>query len=200
MIVVDRETFFDQLGLRNVKARIRDRKEGDRVCATIIEFLRAEGVIELEESSEDQLRELNLMIPGTSLHVALTSELKVKLKDLALIALILLGIGQGAWPAVAAGLLTNLIAKISTVRKQYGERCILESLGEINQRSREAICVNLYGHPCRYPRAGCQFMKPEGETCGFGLDGIQQTLHSLEAREIIRRENSVEPFIWKIVF
>ncbi|HEX9668260.1 MAG TPA: hypothetical protein VGC93_02140 [Thermoanaerobaculia bacterium] len=197
-VVITRDTFLGQLGLMDLSSRIRDRREGDEVYKAVLGFLQAENAVELREASGGQVRELNLMIPGTPLHVRLTSELKEKLNGLMIIALILLGIGQGAWPTVGTAVLAGLVAKITKLRKEYGELCIVESLGEVAKRSDESVCTNLYGRPCRYPNAACQFMKSEGQTCLFGLAEIKQTLTALEARDVLRRENSVEPFIWKV--
>lgn len=196
--VITRDTFLDQLGLTELSSKIRDRREGDRIYEAVLDFLQAEDALDPRDASMGQVRELNLMIPGTPLHVRLTSELKEKLNGLMIIALILLGVGQGVWPTVGTAVLAGLVAKITRLRKEYGELCIAESLGEIAKRSDESICVNLYGRPCRYPSAKCQFMKSEGQTCLFGLAQIRQTLTALETKDILRRENSVEPFIWKI--
>lgn len=200
VIVITRDNFLHVLQLSDVQQNFKDRSEIDQLYKVLLDFLMAEKA--LKDIPEDQIhfREIALRIPGTPIHIRLSGVLRERLEDFIALYLILTGLAEGNWVKITASVIIGLIGKVASLKKDLGERCIIDSLGEIKQRTDREICINLFGRECRYPTANCQFMKQDEPVCQFEPNALRITLEALEKRQILKKENNVEPFIWGIVF
>lgn len=198
--VITRDNFIHVLQLPDIQQKLKERSEIDHLYNALLEFLTSEGALTDTLQDQTQLRELAIRIPGTPVHVRLSGVLRDKLEDFVALYLILSGVAEGNWVKITASVVIGLANKVSILRKHLGERCVVESLGEVSPRDDKSICLNLFGKRCRYPQSHCQFMKQDNLICQFELEAVSITLESLEKRKILKKETNVKPFIWSIVF
>lgn len=198
-VVITRENFFSQLELKKYQQRFTGSNNIDHFYKSLLDFLiNDESILEMPED-KIQLSELAIRIPGTPVHVKLSGLLRDKVTDFIAIYLVLSGIEQGNWLKITASAVVELMGRCKILRKKFGERCIVYSLGEVSHRTIKEICLNLYGKDCRYKNAGCQFNTKKNNLCNFELDAIKETVEYLECKKILKKENSAEPIIWSVV-
>ncbi len=198
-VAITREDFFGQLDLKEYQKRFKGSDSLDHLYRSVLDFLADDGSMMETRADEIQYRELAIRIPGTPVHVRLSGLLRDKIADFIALYLVLSGIEQGNWPKITASAVVELMGRCRILRKKYGERCVVYSLGEISHRTSKEICLNLYGKDCRYKDAGCQFETQKARLCKFELEDIRKTMEYLEDKKILKKENSVEPIIWSIV-
>jgi hypothetical protein len=194
--LVTRDNFMDVLALDQAKKFVRDRDHADGLYHVIVEVLNRTDTRKLSQANTSSY-DLALRIPGTGIHVRLTNLLRDSLRDIVLCYLLLMGHGIEQPALASAALLTHLLQNLSKLRKDVGERCVVESIGEVENPTAEGICANLLDVNCRYPTAGCQFMV-RSAICGLHLSATKETLAGLESRKIVEKTLAVEPYRWRV--
>jgi hypothetical protein len=184
------------LDLGRAASHVRDRERLSVLYDLILEHLKSSGSLSLvgAESTGD----VAFRIPGTAINFRITGLLQDSLKDMVTAYLLVERIAAGRHELVLAGLVKTVMEHLSLLRTALGERCIVESLGEITPATAENVCINLFNNFCRYPKAQCQFMDKES-VCTMQLVPAKSSLQSLEAKKIVRRIRTLDPEEWAIV-
>jgi hypothetical protein len=193
---VTRDNFVNVLHLEGAASHVRDRERVNKLYELVLEFLKSAAASEpvgVENSGDIAFR-----IPGTAVHFRLTGLLQDSLKDLVTAFLLVEGISAGRHELVLAGLVKTAMEHLSSLETRLGERCVVESLGEITPTTTENVCINLFNNMCRYPGAQCQFMDKDA-VCTIQPSASKGVFESLEARKLVRRIRTVDPEEWVIV-
>lgn len=195
---INRDNFLEKLGFSHVRERLLERAKISHLYAELVDFLQKNGVEIMVGSEKLDSRQLDFKIPSTPIHFNLTSFIKDKIEAFISIFLILDGASEDNYLKIGSGVIMSFMNKVTLLNKKYGELCIVESMAEVKLNTKEEICLNLYGHECRFPKAGCQFQDSATDNCLFDLDSIEKTLEKLEEKKVLEKVNAAEPIIWKI--
>lgn len=200
-VVITRDTFAPALGLTDVVDRLRNRDEVNHLFQLILEFLSNEGAItELDQPVRLGDAELPLLL-GRTFHVRLGAPLKEELHAIANAAALAMGAVSFAtddWRGVTLAAIVALSQRVHLLKQEYGERCLVESLTEVDRPTAEAGCANLFSKRCRRPNAGCRFHVVAEDSCGLDLESFRSTVDDLEQRNILRRRNAVDPYEYSV--
>lgn len=191
-----RDNFVRVLDLGRAASHVRDRERLSVLYDLVLEHLKSSGSsssVRTESSGDVAFR-----IPGTAVHFRLTGLLQDSLKDMVTAYLLVEKIAAGRHELVLAGLVKTVMEHLSLLRTALGERCIVESIGEITPATVENVCINLFNSICRYPKAQCQFMDRES-ICTMQLVPSKSSLQYLEAKKIVRKIRTLDPEEWAIV-
>src|ERR1700722_9788629 len=150
-----RDNFVNVLHLDRATSHVRDRERLSILYGLVLEFLKSSG--SLSSVDADQSGDVAFRVPGTAVHFRLTGLVQDSLRDLVTAYLLVEKVAAGRHELVLAGLVKTVMEHLSLLRTNLGERCVVESLGEITPGTAENVCVNLFNNLCRYPRANCQF-------------------------------------------
>jgi hypothetical protein len=195
-LTLTRDNFVNVLRLNKVLSHVPDRERVTVLYAVVLEFLRSTGSLSAVESFSGTL-DLAFRIPGSAVHFRLSGLLRDSLTDLVTAYLLIEKIAPGRHELVLAGLVKTVMEHLSRLRTELGERCVVESMGEIAPPTTENICLNLLNNICRYPKASCQFMDRDS-ICTIQLSVTKETLESLEARKLVRKIRTIEPQEWTV--
>jgi hypothetical protein len=191
-----RDYFVRVLDLGRAASHVRDRERLSVLYNLVLEHLKSSG--SSTSDGTESIGDVAFRIPGTAIHFRLTGLLQDGLKDLVTAYLLVEKVAAGRHELVLAGLIKTVMEHLSLLRTALGERCIVESLGEITPATAENVCINLFNNICRYPKAQCQFMDKES-VCTMQLVPANSSLQSLEAKKIVRRIRTLDPEEWGIV-
>ena len=198
-VLISRDTFLDVLQLQAAREKLRERERIDDLYLALVDFLSDQDespVIDLPQAYEP--RGLDLKVPGMPVHINLSRFIFDKLESFVAAYLIIDGATQDNYMKVTAAIVVGFMNKLTYLRKHYGELCAVESLAEVATKGTKDVCLNLFGKPCRYPKANCQFLEKEMGVCNFELKAIEQTLEALGKKSVVEKANNSEPIIWKI--
>jgi hypothetical protein len=203
---VTRDNFLRIIGFHESPERFGSRTEIDDFYKLTVAFLKTQkGTIEHLEfsNSPSDSRFLMMMIPGTSLHINLTQPLKDTLSDFVFAFFVLKGFADGDYKAITLAAIAKCMTRISILRKNLGERCLAEVIQSKICCSIDDMFNILNEQGCRYPEACCVFThfskKYKRNTCKIQNIQIAQTLQEMEKKNIVRKENNVEPYEWGII-
>jgi hypothetical protein len=197
-VTVTAEHFTEPLGLPDLADAVPERRR--ELFAALMEDLDERGLVaDVAWRDADNIQEVNLLIPGTPVHVHATAVNDATMVELAGLAG---GLGllhhHGGYVITLAGLRT-LKRLFTRVRTEYGERSILEVLSATARPTAEAVAGELHGAPCRHANAGCRFMT-DNEHCSISAAAVDTTLSSLAERQVVVRRNAVAPYEYNITF
>jgi len=196
-ILMTRDNFLKVLSL-DVKGKpMMNRERIDHFYKIMIDFLHENKAIDSVDKTESISSDLAFMIPGTSFHLRISTDLKEDVNALLIAYLVWVGIKQDSTVAVTVPVLMNIISRIRKLKIDTGEVCIMEALSEVNEKTATAICASLFGKTCRYSDSNCQFM--HDDSCGMSLDAAEKTMEAMADQKVIKKMNHVEPFVWSVV-
>lgn len=193
--LLTRDNYMDVLELDKAKRLIRDRDRSDELYQLIVEFLQHSRTNSASKAVGPT--ELAFRIPGTSIHVRLTNLLRDSIRDIVVCYLLVQGIVVEHPLLLSAAVLKNLLEQLARLRKDSGERCIVESIGEVEPKTTENICSNLLDANCRYPTVRCRFMV-RAAYCGLHLQATKEILTGLESKKVVEKMSSAEPCEWRV--
>jgi hypothetical protein len=188
--------FLAPLGLPD-DPRIQPRARRELFVA-IIEYLDERGLIEgIGHAPTRDLTRLDLLIPGTPIHVALSAVTDRELRELVTLSTSFgLALHLDKEGITLSGLLA-LKHMVSRLHGEYGERSVVEVVAHLGKATVDDILAAMHGESCRHPGAGCRYAR-DG-LCQIGVEALESTLSALAARGVLRRRTTVQPVVWSVV-
>jgi hypothetical protein len=188
--------FLAPLGLPD-DPRLQPRARRELFVA-IIEYLNKRGLVEgVGDAPVQDLTRLDLLIPGTAIHVALSAVTDRELRELVALPTAL---GLAAHLNKEGITLSGLLAlkhMVSRLHGEYGERSVVEVVAHLGRATVDDILAAMHGESCRHPGAGCRYA--QDGLCQIGVEALESTLSELAARGVLRRRTPVEPVVWSVV-
>jgi len=143
--------------------------------------------------------ELSLKVPGTAIIVRLGSPGKQELAAVLGLACYMFGSGMLDAKSITLVGVMAVLSRVRSLRAEFGERSIIDALGEVDRKTKENVTVALYGKPCRYPRANCRYLASDGRHCAIETSQVSATIDDLVHRNILRSRSAVEPIEYGLV-
>ena len=194
--ILTRDTFAKRLQLTHFESRLRDRDVASGLYALLSEYLSSLGVVRVFPTRAPA-DALSFIVPGTPIHVNLKEVPKEAIETFALCYLLIQHQVTAQPVLVVASLVKSVWKNLSVLDVQRGERCIVESLAEVQITTAEEVALNLTGAPCRYPDRGCQFLNNCGK-CSISLDATDRTLQELEKKKVVQLKVFTDPKEWQV--
>ncbi len=194
--ILTRDTFVKRLQLTHFESRLKDRDVASGLYISLSDFLSSLGVVRAfpKRAPADAL---SFIVPGTPIHVNLKEVPKEAIETFALCYLLIQHQVIGQPLLVAASFVKAVWKNLSVLDVQRGERCIVESLAEMQVTTAEEVALNLTDTPCRYPDSGCQFLGNYGK-CSILLDATDRTLQELEKKKVVQLKVLTDPKEWQV--
>jgi len=194
------DTFLGSIGLAGHERLIRSRAERELLYELTVHVVRRLGEVVEAPAAGNPPAELPMRLGRSAVVVRLTDPTKLEAAATVVSwGFVLLGIGSSDIANITVSTLVSLLPRIRVLRAEYGERSVADAMGQVERRTADEIFIVLNGQPCRYPRARCRFLGPDGTSCAIKPRDVGETLRYMEQREIIRQRNGVEPFEYGIV-
>jgi hypothetical protein len=188
--------FLEPLGFTD-DSRMRPRARRELFMA-IVEYLSERGLIEgVGDAHARDLTRLDLLIPGTPIHVALSAVTDPELRELVALPTAL---GLAAHLNKEGITLSGLLAlkhMVSRLHGEYGERSVVEVVAHLGTATVDDILTAMHGESCRHPDAGCRYQ--HDGLCQIGAPALEATLSDLAGRGVLHRRTTVEPVVWSVV-
>jgi hypothetical protein len=196
-LTISEEHFLEPLGLPELEGALPARRR--ELYAAIVELLAEDGLIAKVASGSPVTlgQEAELRIPGTPVHVHISAITEPRLNEILTMGAALDFHQKPEIPITLAGL-QALWRLVTTLKTEYGERSVVEALGNAKPPSAETVTGILHGAPCRHPGKGCRYM--QDGTCTIPGSAVAQTLEHLEGRGVVQRLNAVEPIEYGVTF
>ena len=194
------DTFLNVLGLREVEQQLRGVDQREALFKLTVAFLKERALPAEVLPNNASLAEFPLRVPGTAVVVRLSGSVQQEVAALLGVAGYLLGSGMLDAKSVTLVGVMALLTRLRKLRTDFGERSIVDVLGEVDRKTARNVASLLYGKPCRYPRSNCRYRAPNGEHCIIGLNQVEATLNDLVERNILRRLTAAEPTEFTVVF
>jgi hypothetical protein len=191
------DDFLGALGARDLERHLDGpdaKSELFRICE---EYLHERNLLVAGEAAETALNELPLRIPKTAIVARISAPTQEELTAVLALAVTFVGSGQGTWQSITATIVTSLLGRLRELHAEYGERSLADAIQGARPPTAENLALFLYGKPCRYPDAGCQFL--EGTDCHMGLTQVKEVLEHLVSRNLVRQLNGAEPYRYGLV-
>lgn len=200
----DKDNYLEVFRSKSVRRKITDPAQLGRLFDLVVEFLRQKQNCNLKASYDCEGTGYNsgmgLMIPHTTYHVRLTKLDKQNIKDLIAFGGMVLGTSSGEPISIAISTIIGLFDKVSKLKKQYGEMCIINSLDSLKRKTTSNIYRIFSGSTCKYQKIECQFLCPNNDQCGISEEDVETTIKALVDKGILKRVNNVDPAEWGMVF
>jgi hypothetical protein len=195
------DNLFGALAIQDRESMLVRAADREALFGIAVEYFVQQGCIVRQDTGDASMHsELPLHIPGTAVTVRLGAPQREELVALIGAAALLVGAGKVDLRTITLATLSALLYRIRKVQAQYGERSVIEAISEIPRPTAEAIALDLFGKPCRFPETDCRYQSAHDVTCAITLDLVSATLADLEKRGIVRRLNAVDPIEFGLVF
>jgi hypothetical protein len=199
-LTLTQDTFLRVLGLSAVEQSLDGAAQRAALYALASDYLRQRGEVAKLEIPSVPPGVLAMLVPRTSFHVRLSGPVQDEIKEILVVGAYILGAGKLDPQALTLVGIMALVTRLRKLNVDYGERSIVDTLGEVSEKSARQVMLKLYGKVCRYPLSKCRYRKPDDEHCAITLEQTQATLDDLVNRGILRRPKVTEPVEYAVVF
>lgn len=198
--VLTPDTFLQTLGLLDIERKLNGANQRSALFWLAIDFLRVRTVVTKAPEPEVPPGVLTMRIPRTAFVVRLSGPVQDEIKEILAVGAYILGAGKLDAQALTLVGVMALLTRLRKLNVDYGERSVVDALGEVTEKSARWVGLQLFGKPCRYPRSNCRYRGPDGDHCNISLDQTQATLEDLVGRGILRKLTSAEPAEYAVIF
>ena len=143
--------FLEPLGFTD-DPRIQPRARRELFTA-IVQYLSERGLVEgAGDAPAQDLTRLDLLIPGTPVHVAMSAVTDRELRELVALPTAL---GLAAHLNKEGITLSGLLAlkhMVSRLHGEYGERSVVEVVAHLGKATVDDILTAMHGESCRHPK------------------------------------------------
>jgi hypothetical protein len=199
-LTLTQDTFLRVLGLSAVEQGLNGAAQRAALFAVASDYLRKRGEVARLELPNVPPGTLAMLVPRTSFHVRLSGPVQIEIKEILVLGAYMLGGGKLDPQALTLVSIMALVTRLRKLNVDYGERSIVDALGEVSEKSARQVMLKLYGKACRYPLSACRYREPDDGHCAITLEQTQATLEALVDRGILRRPKVTEPVEYAVVF
>jgi hypothetical protein len=199
-LTLTQDTFLRVLGLSAVEQGLDGAAQRAALYALASDYLRQRGEVAKLEIPNVPPGVMAMLVPRTSFHVRLSGPVQDEIKEILVVGAYILGGGKLDPQALTLVGVMALVTRLRKLNVDYGERSIVDTLGEVSEKSARRVMLKLYGKACRYPLSKCRYRNPDDEHCAITLEQTQTTLDDLVNRGILRRPKVTEPVEYSVVF
>ena len=153
----------------------------------------------LDPTAPMRLVELSLKVPGTAIIVRLSGPVQQELAAVLGLACYMFGSGMLDAKSITLVGVMAVLSRVRSLRAEFGERSIIDALGEVDRKIKENVTIALYGKPCRYPKANCRYLASDRQHCAIETSQVSATIDDLVRRNILRSRSAVEPIEYSVV-
>lgn len=198
-VTITAEHFFGPLGLAEPPQGTLPQRRRELFVA-LVELLDERGLVvrESAQPADRPLREVDLRVPGTPIHVHLGAVGDTEIQEAIAIASGLGLLHQGGEVILTFAGLKKLLGLFSRLKTQYGERSVIEALRDARPPTADGVAGVLHGAACRHPNADCRYN--ESGLCAITASVVEDTLTSLAARGVVVARNAVAPIEYGVTF
>jgi hypothetical protein len=198
--VLTPDTFLQTLGLSDIERKLNGANQRSALFWLAIDFLRERAVVTKVPEREVPPGVLAMRIPRTAFVVRLSGPVQDEIKEILAVGAYILGTGKLDAQALTLVGVMALVTRLRKLNVDYGERSIVDALGEVTEKSARWVRLQLFGKPCRYPQSNCRYRRTDGDHCNISLDQTQATLEDLVGRSILRKLTSADPAEYAVIF